>query len=172
MTMKRVLIGLALVVLSACPSQAQDCQTLSQVRRANPDAHLYYRLEGRRAGGRKCWYAPAREVRRERAIATGRRAVEAPDYTPPPRTIFDDIFAFFTPRPIEAVEEEEEVKKAPAKKVRVARTERKSERKSERRADPKIVDEKIKDLCGPFIGMGWCNEDFQTLQRDQRRRGQ
>jgi hypothetical protein len=168
--MKQLALIFGAFVLLVSPAQAQDCKSQSQARRANPDAHLYYRLEGRRAGGRKCWYAPAREVRR--TIATGRRTVEVPDYTPPPRTIFDDIFAFFTPRPIEAVEEEEEVKKAPAKKVRIARTERKTERKSERRADPKIVDEKIKDLCGPFIGMGWCNEDFQTLQRDQRRRGQ
>jgi hypothetical protein len=149
--------GAVLVLLGACPSQAQDCRSLSQARRANPDVHLYYRLEGRKAGGRKCWYARGEPTRYRLATRTeAAKPVIAEEE--PRRTIFDEIFSFFTPRPAVAAEEEEEKPRKVTKKkpVKVAQRRRPESQQS--------IDQKVNDICGPF--------DYGYCMREQQRRAQ
>jgi len=56
-SMIRITIMAALITLALPSAAAASCSTYAQARAAHPSSYLVYRLEGRKAGGRQCWYA-------------------------------------------------------------------------------------------------------------------
>jgi hypothetical protein len=152
------------IMLSTSAVASSGCKNMREARSIWPDSHLRYRLEGRRSGGRKCWYAGRHKpvlVREQppRRDPAPQRDTASPQRDTAPSRIADvfDVLGFFITSPAiaEPVEDDMPVP-------------RKRKRHHARIAQVPSVDERIGWLCGD-LNHAYCNEQFRELARQRRK---
>lgn len=154
----RTFIAAAMLLMPTTALASSDCKSMREARSIWPDVYLKYHIEGRRSGGRKCWYAPGEKTKRDTppviVNATPAQAVSR---------ISDGFQAlmFFLPRP-EVVEDE------PALEPRKLASRKKHHTRVALARVPS-VDERIRWLCGD-LNHAYCSESFRELAREQRGR--
>lgn len=89
--MTRLLV-LSTIFLLAIPAMAAvpPCLTFKQARAAYPISYLKYHVEGRKPGGRHCWFAPGLgKLKSERKVTPTRRYTQRTDPQPRPAPMLD-----------------------------------------------------------------------------------